>query len=265
MTFGYDANVSRLWDAAGSNVLYDHAKSLEYQLDQIRPSSSCRPIFFVAHSLGGLVCKQLLLLSDMKRESDGISNNTMGILFMGTPNYESNLRNWAEFLTNFTTGHRATDTDINTTIQRGSFELRRVDEEFQGMLKRPDVRIKIVSFYEVLPMGSLGRTVESDSAILRNYESYSIHGDHETMTKFSGTNDVGFEAILRTLTKWIDLIESQVYRKADATKHATKALDSGEANTSKTTQVFNNYGKVSGRNIIQGQHLSGGTNTWNFS
>ena len=91
MTFGYDANVVRLWNTAGSNGLYDHGKSLEFQLDHIRSKNPRRPVLFVAHSLGGLVCEQALLLSDATREPNSIANNTVGIVFMGTPHYGSSI------------------------------------------------------------------------------------------------------------------------------------------------------------------------------
>src|ERR1700743_344192 len=85
MTFGYDANVVRLWNTASANGLHDHGQSLEYHLDHVRLECSRRPILFITHSLGGLVCEQALLLSDATRRVDSIANSTIGILFMGTP------------------------------------------------------------------------------------------------------------------------------------------------------------------------------------
>jgi hypothetical protein len=64
MTFGYDADVVRFWTLASSNRVDDHGKSLVYALlDQLEQFGQ-RPIVFVAHSLGGLVCEEALNLSD---------------------------------------------------------------------------------------------------------------------------------------------------------------------------------------------------------
>jgi len=61
LTFGYDADVIRVLDAASSNSLRDHGKSLAHELgmNKKRAGAIDRPTFFVAHSLGGLVCEQV--------------------------------------------------------------------------------------------------------------------------------------------------------------------------------------------------------------
>lgn len=62
LSFGYDADVVRALDAASSNSLRDHGKSLAHELamNKMRARAIDRPTFFVAHSLGGLVCEQVM-------------------------------------------------------------------------------------------------------------------------------------------------------------------------------------------------------------
>jgi hypothetical protein len=264
MTFGYDANVVRLWNTASANGLYDHGKSLEYHLDHVRSESSRRPILFVAHSLGGLVCEQALLLSDATRRVDSIANNTIGVLFMGTPHYGSSLASWGSVLAKLARTFRATNTEIVATVERGSADLQRVGEEFQRMLHRPDIGIDAICFYEELPMPALGKIVESESAILRGYRSCSIHADHRNMTKFSGTTDAGYEQARATLKGWVDAPqEREIYGRVDVEQPspADQVVDQKSA----SAPTFHSYGSVSGRNVLQNLQLNGDANTLNFS
>ena len=66
MTFGYDVDIVRFWTIASSNRLDDHDKSLAYALLDQREQVGRRPIVFVAHSLGGLVCEEALNLSNKR-------------------------------------------------------------------------------------------------------------------------------------------------------------------------------------------------------
>ena len=56
------------------------------------------PLIFICHSLGGLVVKQMLRLStDQHGTHEGkIAENTLGVIFLGTPHVGSNLALWAD-------------------------------------------------------------------------------------------------------------------------------------------------------------------------
>lgn len=64
LTYGYDAYIVRK-PVASTNGLADHATNLLNDLttERARSNASSRPLVFVAHSLGGLVCKEAILLS----------------------------------------------------------------------------------------------------------------------------------------------------------------------------------------------------------
>ena len=61
LTYGYDADVVHFIKPAGQNTVCEHAKNLVGDLTNRRRESSSlqRPLIFVAHSLGGLVCEQV--------------------------------------------------------------------------------------------------------------------------------------------------------------------------------------------------------------
>jgi hypothetical protein len=99
LTYGYDAYVVKK-SVASSNRLIDHSSNLLSDLttDRTSNNASDRPIIFVAHSLGGLVCKEAILLSRNNPEGhlQRIFECTKGIIFMGTPHTGSWIADWAK-------------------------------------------------------------------------------------------------------------------------------------------------------------------------
>ena len=61
ITFGYNADVVHFIKPAGQNTVREHARNLDSDLTDLRRQTSSlqRPLIFVAHSLGGLVCEQV--------------------------------------------------------------------------------------------------------------------------------------------------------------------------------------------------------------
>ena len=90
LTYGYDANI-RHWagNPPSQNTVYDTAWDLLGSLDAFRHSESQRPIFFIVHSLGGVVVKEALRRSrgceTHHRNFHKIFQATMGVMLFGTP------------------------------------------------------------------------------------------------------------------------------------------------------------------------------------
>lgn len=62
MTWGYDTAVTKgIAAPTNKSNIFAHAKDLLYALDRERPQG--RPLIFVAHSLGGIIVKEVNLLS----------------------------------------------------------------------------------------------------------------------------------------------------------------------------------------------------------
>jgi hypothetical protein len=63
-------------------------------------------------------------------------------------------------------------------------------------------------------MGVLRKVVDSFSSAIDNGREVigTIPADHEHMTKFSGSSDIGFTRIAATLTRWINDIKKQKER-----------------------------------------------------
>jgi triacylglycerol esterase/lipase EstA (alpha/beta hydrolase family) len=96
-SLGYDAAPVD-W-MGGTMPLADRATNILELLQQQGIGS--RPVLFIAHSLGGLLVRQMLQnASTFGSEWNDIVNQTQGIIFLATPHSGSNWANWFSYIKN---------------------------------------------------------------------------------------------------------------------------------------------------------------------
>jgi hypothetical protein len=124
--------------------------------------NSTRPIIFIAHSLGGLVVEQALLISRNSNDQDLnlILTYTFAIAFMGAPHGGSGLADWGSVLTRMFSFIAPTNRDIVKALERDSETLAAVEEDFQQMLMGK--RIEVFCFYESNETRDFGRVSKFD-------------------------------------------------------------------------------------------------------
>jgi hypothetical protein len=97
LTFGYNTVITQGYHAAHQGNLFSHARDLLYALESKRRAAPERHLVFIAHSLGGILVKEVLRRSE--NDSDPkikmIWKSTTGIFFFGTPHRGS--KDWASF------------------------------------------------------------------------------------------------------------------------------------------------------------------------
>ncbi len=212
LTYGYDAFLVRK-SVASTNRLIDHATNLLVDLTTDRAScnASSRPLIFVAHSLGGLVCKKAILLSrdHVEPRLRDIFEHVKGIAFLGTPHRGSWLVGWAKIPASTIGLLKSTNESLLDILETDNQLLESIQVDFshmiRGLLARGR-RLDVTCFFEELPMPVVGKVVSKESATLDGYTSISIHANHRAMAKFSSAEDTGFTRLLGVLTSW----ESQV-------------------------------------------------------
>lgn len=215
----------------------EHAQNLVNDLCSLRTRTrtSKRPILFVAHSLGGLVCQDALLLCvNPNEDSQGLLlESTRGVAFMGTPNAGSDFQKFASAVANIIrlSYVKAPNTQILEVLNERSQVLANIKNGFLTMVRRRNQagypEIKLHAFVEELPVTATGhvsgdlsldkgkattdfydqRVVTPDSAVITGYNSTTIPANHMNMTKFSGRSDLGYERIVGTLIDWMLGIE----------------------------------------------------------
>lgn len=225
LTYGYNICVPpRL--VAGSNRLTDHATKFLSDLTADRAScnASSRPLIFVAHSLGGLICKEAILLSRNNPDSHlrSIFNCTKGIIFVGTPHSGSWMAEWEKIPAVALGVMKATDKSLLGILETDVQSLLSVQNAFLLMIRELGVagrRVELACFYEELPLPVVGKVVSQDSATLRGYSSFSIHANHNDMAKFGSAEDSGYKQVLHELMKWHSQIkDSTVNQSTESTR-----------------------------------------------
>ncbi|KAK0622531.1 hypothetical protein B0T14DRAFT_425223, partial [Immersiella caudata] len=211
LTFGYDASVADWNRMVSQNRVANHAWGLLTSLAAHRQGdeTSERPIIFVCHSLGGLVCEDALFTSRQRDEKhlNDILRSTRGIAFLGTPHRAANLARWAELFSRHLGLVKQTDKEIAAVLRHDSELLARIQDGFHTMIlacnKNNKDTVEIACFYEQLPLPVVGHIVTQDSAILPGYIPIGIHANHMDMAKFGSDNDPGFVSVCAELRRWI--------------------------------------------------------------
>lgn len=208
LTYGYDAYIVRKL-VASSNRLIDHATNLLNDLttDRAGSDASSRPLIFVAHSLGGLVCKEAILLSRNNPETHlrDIFDCTTGIAFMGTPHKGSWMADWAKIPASALGLMKSINASLLDVLQTDSQILELIQVHFWSMIRerqkagRP---IEVTCFFEELPLPVFGGIVSKESATLEGYSSFSIYANHRNMVKFVSIEENGFKRLLGELVRW---------------------------------------------------------------
>jgi protein SERAC1 len=115
--------------------------------------------------------------------------------------------------------------------------------------------------------------VPKQSAILAAYPNNGIHATHTGMTKFKTAKDAGYARVHDQLWLWCNMVEESQDawgKEKDAAKRQQQRLlqpasatESDQGGTSYSGPVFN--GPISGRNVIPGTQVTGGTANFHFS
>ncbi|MCJ1383089.1 hypothetical protein MMC17_006202 [Xylographa soralifera] len=206
-TLGYNANVA---SGAGSTTIDSAARDLLYQLSLDRPEDCRRPIFFIAHSLGGLVvAKALILALDEDSEQFAVTDRLQlhglvkGVIFMGTPFWGSFT---ATALSPFVSAlDRVNPFPLNAglvkNLKANSPDLALLVGHFSQVRLQNDIDIKV--FYESLPLtSSLITRPDSAVASLNEFvDPVSINANHVGMVKFKSSADPNFFNIAEYLVR----------------------------------------------------------------
>ncbi|KAK9357218.1 hypothetical protein V1504DRAFT_94113 [Lipomyces starkeyi] len=218
ITFGYDARVVAVKETISVNKVRQHAQALMTDIANFRQKDhNRRPIIFVAHSLGGIVCKYAILLSkNGDRSTRDVYDSTLAIAFLGTPHEGSAMANFAISISRLLGLITQTNRNILKCLKSSSGELFNINHDFLTLIRRragTDKEIYVFCFYEELPLQGNHLVVPENSAILPGYGYIGIHSNHTDMAKFKSKGDTGFFRVSMELSRWVSYLPRPRTRK----------------------------------------------------
>ncbi|KAJ2993782.1 hypothetical protein NUW58_g1738 [Xylaria curta] len=224
LSFGYDADVTKI-GAVGQGSLRNHASTLvaEYAALQVGNSKRPKRLILIAHSLGGLVAKKALCVSaeSAYHEHRALDQNTVGLLFIGTPHRGSDLASYAAAMARVLklTGKRVNDVIVG--VLRPDSE--DVQESFGMWAIKNQSRCSLACFYEEHELSGVGMVVPKKSAILEGCIPLPIPSNHRDMARFPSRKATGYarilgqiKSILSTQDSLEEIERSQVSRTNEA-------------------------------------------------
>jgi hypothetical protein len=146
------------------NTVYDISWDFLVALEAERRFESSRPVLFIAHSLGGIIVKEMLRRSSAchvgQAHLRNVFDSTTGIIFFGTPHGGADPRGFLQHIIQAvvkTAGVRVNQQIVNTLLP-SSERLRELRDEFSPMAH--EQHWSIHSFQEELGVVGLnGRKV----------------------------------------------------------------------------------------------------------
>ena len=243
--FGYDSKKFFL-EKGHDNHRYDIARNLlgylrARQLEQ-------KPLWFVSHSLGGLVVKQMLRVA--KDEKLLILDRVKGVVFLATPHVGSDLARLANILKIISLNLLNASLSVEE-LKSHNAGLRDLDQWYRSNADG----IKTYAFHELYDTWGV-KVVDADSANPKvpEQEFYgSVRSDHIEIAKCKSRYDVVYKGVKKFIKKYSreDIVEEystedtpfkspaleKIYKEEGSNSHKN-SHDTIESNTIRDNQLY---------------------------
>ncbi|KAL2192722.1 hypothetical protein P885DRAFT_81924 [Corynascus similis CBS 632.67] len=153
-----------------------------------RSQRARKPLYFVAHCLGGLVCANLLARVDDEEGGDRADRvNCHGVIFLGTPFADQDERDFWRSLAK----RLGCEASVQMTGSAGPVRVRRT---FEASLRRSLRGLHIALFAEE---GESEDVIVTDEYVDLTGEAlapFTLESDHFSISRFQSKEDPGFKA-----------------------------------------------------------------------
>ncbi|CAG8006110.1 unnamed protein product [Penicillium salamii] len=204
MGFGYDSAIvhrDRAQVTQGSLLTFARDLCTSLKTKRSDTGTSECPILLVAHSLGGLVCAQAVVLGDRNAIGDNVevvSSSVKGIIFLGTPFGGSDKTKWADLVRGILNIMRQTDQTTLKSLAEDSDELKALETAFGEVMRkrsRGPNKIECVFFYEELDTHRLRIVKEGSASMPGIGETIPLRSDHINICKFATKDEPQYQRV----------------------------------------------------------------------
>ncbi len=207
ITWGYGVQIEKMFASASQATIFHHAQTLLSDLAMLRSSisSKAKPLIFLAHSLGGIIVKDALSLSqnDLTHLNE-ILPATKGVIFLGTPHHGSMVASLGKIAFELSrVFFQSPNVEILRGLERNSEILERITRSFGQVLAAGHLRVH--PFLEELDTKGIPIVDPFSSSIGYLYETTgTLHANHRNMAKMSSLNDLNFQRVTSVIQRWLD-------------------------------------------------------------
>ncbi|KAF8535670.1 hypothetical protein BDD12DRAFT_983186 [Trichophaea hybrida] len=225
MSYGYNTNLVR---STVDDTILDYRRHFIEQLENARssPEEKTRPIFFIGHSLGGILISQVLAQLKSNPTHRHLLDSTRGLFFFGTPHRGLQTAEIEAMVDDMTHEPESSRSRLVKHLQANSELLETQKEDLSDIL---DGR-KIFSFYETTKTPTIQKSVSGKfersgpekmmvqqiSALLYlpNEERIPVQQNHSNMVKFVSRHDPTYKTLIRCLRGCVnELFEHRANQK----------------------------------------------------
>ncbi|TAQ89882.1 hypothetical protein B7494_g1819 [Chlorociboria aeruginascens] len=243
LVYGYNADVYAFGGrSASSDMIHMHAQSLISNLALERKSEEVadHPIIWVAHSLGGILVKRALELSNdiqSKNADDerSIFVSTYGIIFLGTPHTGAEPAKWGHIIQGMVDAMvpkkiMETESVLIKTLKTDNETLQNINIHFLDIYQK----FKICMAHEAVKTdlrGTKAYVVDQASAspLLPDVQYFGIEATHSGMAKFESKNSPGYLNVSTTIKSWVVEAPQVIQARWDMERRLRRQIRESEA------------------------------------
>ena len=225
-----------------SDLIHQHAQSLVSNLALERKSEEVadHPIIWVAHSLGGILVKRALELSNDLTSKNADDNrsifvSTFGIIFLGTPHTGADPAKWGLILQGMVDAlvpkkFMDTEAQLVRTLTTNNETLQNINLHFLDIYQR----FKICMVHESVKTdlkGTRAFIVDQASAgpLLPDVQYFGIEASHSDMCKFENKNSPGYLSVSTTIKGWVQECPPIIQARWDMERRQRRQMKEAQA------------------------------------